>query len=63
MTHIIYGLMLWAIAFIATPAAASSPNHCEAIIVEITQAVEDGYLSQNRADKIIERCSDELWGD
>ena len=62
MTHITYALFLWAITFIATPAAAS-PNHCEAVIVVIQEAAESGQISQHDANEIIGRCTNELWGD
>ena len=62
MKHITYALFLSALAFLYAPAAAATPNHCEFIIVEIQQAVEDGYLTQAEGAAMIKRCTKELWG-
>ena len=62
MTHILTGLFIWAVAFIATPAVAASPNHCEHIIVVVQESVDSGQLTQKEADGIIKRCTKELWG-
>ena len=47
MTHLTYALFLWAVTFIATPAAAASPNHCEHIIVIVQEAADSGQLTQS----------------
>ena len=62
MTHITYALLLWALTFITTPAAAASPNHCEHIIVVVQEAADEGVLTPREANEIISRCSEELWG-
>ena len=63
MTHITYALFLWALTFITAPAAAASPNHCEAIIVVVQEAADSGQITQREANEIIGRCTKELWGD
>ena len=63
MTHITYALFLWALTFITTPAAAASPNHCEHITVIVQEAADAGQITHARAQEIIGRCAQELWGE
>ena len=54
-------LFMTSVAFM--PSAASSPNQCEAIIVEVLYAQDRGQLTNEEAARIIHRCSKATWGD
>ena len=47
----------------ATPDSPRSKSEfCEEIKVEVNLSVEDGILTQERADTIVERCLNTDWG-
>ena len=57
MTHIIYGSLLWAIAFIATPPIhGSSYPHCSEVAHEVQRAWQNQEIREDVARRIIERC-------
>jgi len=55
--------VLFMISMLFMPSVASSPNECEAIIVEVLYAQDRGQLSNEEAARIIQRCSQATWGD
>ena len=60
MTHILYGSLLWAITFIATPPAQSFNRdyypHCSPIADEVQRAYLNQEIREDVARRIIENC-------
>ena len=56
-------IMLFMTSMTFMPLALSSPNECEAVIVEVLYAQDRGQLSNEEAARIIRRCSRATWGD
>ena len=56
-------VLLFMTSMVFMPSAAtSSPNECEAIIVEVLYAQDRGQISNEEAARIIRRCSRATWG-
>ena len=59
MTHILSGLFIWAVAFIATPSQAFDKDyypHCTPIVNEIQRAWHNSEIRDDVARRLIERC-------
>ena len=60
MTHIIYGLFIGAVAFIATPPTHAFNRdyypHCSPIADEVQRAWHNSEIREDVARRLIERC-------
>ena len=60
MTHILTGLFLWSVAFIATPHAEAFNRdyypHCSPIADEVQRAYLNQEIREDVARRIIENC-------
>ena len=56
-------VLLFMTSMVFMPSVASSPNHCEAVIVEVLYAQDRGDITNEEAARLIRRCSKATWGD